>query len=283
MIIGINWLREHNPEIDWNSGTLQFNRCPSFTGARREYIHFLHPSGEEPTRRRLQGSIPETPEIEPPYDNDPRNQPAYPIPCLQPSPLFKVPKDFYNIHINLLDIYASKGISTCLAAKASKHKKLTTMDDILQGPYADFADIFSQEGFDKLPPHQKWDHAIDLKPDYVEWNTKVYPLWQDQEPALNKFIDQNLASGWIRVSKSPVSVGFFFVDKKDGKFRPTQDYQELNKNTVKNSYPLPLSSDVVDKLRNTKYFTKIDIRAGFSNIHICQGHSTPLTNPCWST
>ena len=98
------------------------------------------------------------------------------------------------------------------------------MDDILQGPYADFADVFSQEGFDELPPHRKWDHAIDLKPDYVEWNMKVYPLRQDQEPALNEFIDQNLASGRIRVSKSPVSVGFFFVDKKDGKFRPMQDY-----------------------------------------------------------
>ena len=162
-------------------------------------------------------------------------------------------------------------ISTRLAAEASKHKKLTTMDDILRGPYADFADVFSQEGFDELPPHRKWDHAIDLKPDYVEWNTKVYPLRQDQEPALNEFIDQNLASGRIRISKSPVSVGFFFVDKKDGKFRPTQDYRELNKNTVKNSYPLPLISDVVDKLRNAKYFTKIDIRAGFSNIRIREG------------
>ena len=77
----------------------------------------------------------------------------------------------------------------------SKHKKLITMDNILQGPFADFADVFSQEGFDELPPHQKWDHVIDLKPDYVEWNTKVYPLRQDQEPALNEFIDQNLASG----------------------------------------------------------------------------------------
>ena len=44
---------------------------------------------------------------------------------------------------------------------------------------------------------------------------------------------------------------FFFVDKKDGKLWPTQDYCYLNEWTIKNAYPLPLISDIIDKLRGS--------------------------------
>jgi len=46
---------------------------------------------------------------------------------------------------------------------------------------------------------------------------------------------------------------FFFVDKKDGKLQPCQDYRALNKGTIKNTYPLPLISKLIDKLKGTKY------------------------------
>ena len=64
---------------------------------------------------------------------------------------------------------------------------------------------------------------------------------------------------------------FFFVDKKDGKLQPTQDYQYLNEWTIKNAYPLPLISDIIDKLQGSKYFTKLDIRWGYNNVWIKEG------------
>ena len=64
---------------------------------------------------------------------------------------------------------------------------------------------------------------------------------------------------------------FFFVDKKDGKLRPVQDYRRLNDITVKNAAPLPLIPDLIDKLHNAHYFTKLDIRWGYNNIRIRQG------------
>jgi hypothetical protein len=42
---------------------------------------------------------------------------------------------------------------------------------------------------------------------------------------------------------------FFFVDKKDGKLWPVQDYRKLNEITVKNAAPLPLIPDLVNKLQ----------------------------------
>ena len=64
---------------------------------------------------------------------------------------------------------------------------------------------------------------------------------------------------------------FFFVDKKDGKLRPCQDYRYLNKHTVKNTYPLPCITELLDKLKGAKYFTKLDVRWGYNNVRIKDG------------
>src|SRR5271168_588347 len=64
---------------------------------------------------------------------------------------------------------------------------------------------------------------------------------------------------------------FFFVGKKDGKLRPTQDYRHLNSGTKKNKYPLLLIQELIDRLKGKKYFTKLDVRWGYNNIRIKEG------------
>ena len=64
---------------------------------------------------------------------------------------------------------------------------------------------------------------------------------------------------------------FFFVKKKDGKLWPCQGYCYLNDWTVKNAYPLPLISELMDKLKGAKYFSKMDVWWGYNNIQIRQG------------
>lgn len=65
---------------------------------------------------------------------------------------------------------------------------------------------------------------------------------------------------------------FFFIKKKDGSLRPVQDYRKLNDMTIKNRYPLPLISELVNKLKGAKYFTKLDVRWGYNNIQIKEGN-----------
>ena len=59
-----------------------------------------------------------------------------------------------------------------------------------------------------------------------------------------------------------------FVPKKDGKKRMVQDYRYVNKFMVKNSYPLPLISDLVDNMGTKRVFTKMDLRWGYNNVRI---------------
>jgi hypothetical protein len=62
---------------------------------------------------------------------------------------------------------------------------------------------------------------------------------------------------------------FFFISKKDSDtLCPCQDYQYLNDGTMKNIYPLPLVSNLLDKLKGANIFTKLDIRWGYHNIRI---------------
>lgn len=122
-----------------------------------------------------------------------------------------------------------------------------------------------------MPGPRKWDHAIELKEGFTSKPAKVYQLSNAERIAMNKFIDENLEKGYIRPSKSPMASSFFFVPKKDGKLRPCQDYQYLNKWTKKNSYPLLLISTLVDKLKDAKFFTKMDICWGYNNVCIHEG------------
>ena len=62
---------------------------------------------------------------------------------------------------------------------------------------------------------------------------------------------------------------FFFVKKKKaGKLCSCQDYWYLNSHTIKNAYPLPLISNLIDKLQGLLIFTKFDVWWGYNNVLI---------------
>jgi len=63
----------------------------------------------------------------------------------------------------------------------------------------------------------------------------------------------------------------FFVGKKDGSKRMVMDYHNLNDQIVKNNYPLPLITDLINNMESQRVFTKMDLWWGFNNIKIKKG------------
>ena len=88
----------------------------------------------------------------------------------------------------------------------------------------------------------------------------MYPLSREEREEMYEFIQEQLRKGYIRPLKSPQTALVFFVGKKDSKKRMVQDYRYLNEWTIKNNYPLPLISDVVENISTKKVFTKMDLR-----------------------
>ena len=169
------------------------------------------------------------------------------------------------------EINATQNISQRLAEEALKKEPKKEFDDLVPKEYHSFKDVFSKESFDELPPKKPWDHAIELKPGSEPHTTKVYPLAPNEQAQLDEFLAENLKSGRIRPSKSPMASPVFFIKKKDGSLRLVQDYRKLNEMTIKNSYPLPLISELVTKLRKARWYTKLDVRWGYNNVRIKEG------------
>ena len=85
--------------------------------------------------------------------------------------------------------------------------------------YHDFADVFSKSKAGKLADHQPYDLKITLDEGTVPPFGPIYSLFQEELAALRKFINENLATGFIRPSRSPCGAPVLFIRKKDGSLR----------------------------------------------------------------
>jgi len=84
-------------------------------------------------------------------------------------------------------------------------------------------------------------------------------------------VNDQLRKRYIRPSKSPQILPVFFISKKDRSKRIVMDYHNLNKQTVKNNYLLPLIIDLIDNMGSKRVFTKMDLQWGFNNVRIKKG------------
>jgi len=100
---------------------------------------------------------------------------------------------------------------------------------------------------------------------------RIYPLPKNKREKVQNFVEDQLRKGYIRPSKSPQTSPVFFVGKKNRSKRMVIDYHNLNDQTVKNNYPLPLIMDLIDNMGSKKVFTKMDLRWGFNNVRIKKG------------
>src|SRR5437762_10183482 len=69
----------------------------------------------------------------------------------------------------------------------------------------------------------------------------------------------------------PFSSPVLFVKKPDGSLRLCVDYRKLNEITIKNRYALPLMSELFDRLKNAKYFTRLDMYDAYNQLRIAPG------------
>jgi len=141
--------------------------------------------------------------------------------------------------------------------------------------------VFRKKQSERMPIRKVWDHPIEVKKGFVLRKGKMYPLSREEQKEVREFVKEQLRKGYIWLSKSPQMALVFFVEKKDGKKRMVQDYRYLNEWTIKNNYPLPLISDVLENIGMKKVFTKMDLRWGYNNIRIKEGDEwkTAFTTP----
>src|SRR5258708_9666745 len=167
-------------------------------------------------------------------------------------------------------ICATSTPSQRLAEEAQAQQACLSGSTILEC-YKDFADVFLEEAFAHLPPCKAWDHAIDLHHDAKLPRGRMFPLSPAEQKELDEFLRENLANRCIHPSKSPIGAPVFFIKKKEGSLHLVQDYQKLNKIMIKNSYLLPLVSNVLTRLCDAEWFRSLDLCWGFNNVQLKEG------------
>jgi hypothetical protein len=133
---------------------------------------------------------------------------------------------------------------------------------------SEFPDILPQDLPSELPPDRGMPFKIETEPGATPVNRPIYRLSPSELEELRRTLDDLLAKGFIRPSNSPWGAPVLFAPKKDGGLRFCIDYRGLNKQTIKNAYPLPRADDLIDQLQGAEYFSKIDLCSGYWQIPI---------------
>eukprot|EP00253_Pinus_taeda_P027708 PITA_27708 len=143
--------------------------------------------------------------------------------------------------------------------------KGSIMDDI--PVVCEFADVFPEE-IPGLPPKRNLDFTIELVPGAAPVSRAPYRMSVPELTELKMQLQELLDKKYIRPSVSPVGAPVLFFKKNDGTFRMCIDYQQLNKLTVKNKYPLPRIDELFDQVKGATIFSKFDLRFGYHQIII---------------
>ncbi|GJP30443.1 hypothetical protein CLOM_g1710 [Closterium sp. NIES-68] len=132
----------------------------------------------------------------------------------------------------------------------------------------EFQDILPDNLPNELQPYRTHQHEIMEESGSKPTFRAPYRLSPAELTYMKKQIEYLLAKGLIRPSTSPYGAQVLFTTKPDGSLRMCIDYRALNKQTIKNKYPIPRIDDLLDQLRGATVFSKLDLRAGYWQIRM---------------
>ncbi|GBE77504.1 hypothetical protein SCP_0103790 [Sparassis crispa] len=76
--------------------------------------------------------------------------------------------------------------------EASAAGKPKTIEELVPNYLHDLKSVFEKKAAKHFPKTRPWDHAIDLKPDFIPCDCKVYPLSLKEQGAMDDFLEENL-------------------------------------------------------------------------------------------
>ena len=231
VILGMPWLRCHNPEINWRTGEVKMTRCWDECGKKWKTGRQMKPGWQKQEER----------------EEKERRRPT----IEEEKMIARIVEEKENEQEDLIELRAT--------------------EEMVPRRFHKYLKVFEKKDSERMLTKKIWDHAIDLREGFIPKKGKIYPLLRVEREEVQEFVKDQLRKKYIRLLKSPQTSLVFFVPKKDGKKRMVQGYRYLNSWMIKNNYPLPLILDLIDSIGKKKVFTKIDLQWGYNNVRIKEG------------
>src|SRR5467141_3104534 len=215
IVLGYCWLTHYNPSIDWVLGSIFFRQPSQHESEISPSIKTLPSSAPLPN---IRDSVPELSKSVPPVE--PRKPP-------------EVTLINATVYSRTSKLEGSKCFQLWISLPEVNGHSETTSEipvDMSSVPedYHDFVDMFSKSKAGKLADHRPYDLKITLDEGTTPPYGLIYSLSKEELAALCKFIDENLATGFIHPSFSPHGAPVLFIQKKDGSLRLCINFQGLN-------------------------------------------------------
>src|SRR5260221_9989332 len=238
VVLGYNWLTQHNPSIDWVETKITFQDLRK--GRTPEKLLSLTPEAidihlvSERTMKKLSQETGSTTFL------------LSPIDTLWPAPHW-------------------------LKARAAATDPPEDPLSVIPMEYLEFCDIFFGDKANVLAPHRPYNLKINLEEGAKPFHGPIYSLSPPELSALREFLEENIKNGFICPSKLPWGSPVLFMKKKDSSLRLCMDFRALNRVTEKDRYPLPLIPDLLNSPAPARIYSKIDLKHAYHLVCIVEG------------
>jgi len=227
MVLGHNWLTCYNLLIDWVLGSISFrpmNQEESPALVKAWSVHTPFP---------MQSDLPsESPQLSPTISE---KAPLKPHISLINRIVFQRASRLPGSEVFSLNL-GNPRLTARAPTSASDPKDLESIPI----EYHKYSDVLSKSRTDFLAPHRPYNLKINMEEGASVPAGLIYSLSATELETLREFIDENLSTGFIRLTNSPHGAPVLFVKKKDGSLRLCVDYRGLNRVSKKDHYPYPL-------------------------------------------
>ena len=157
-----------------------------------------------------------------------------------------------------------------LTVEEREEQILQKVSPDVRGKLKELVDEFKDVFLDTLPkgrpPKRDIVHEIRTEEGAKLPSWPPYRLGPAEQDEMEEQVKDLLAQGFIRPSASLYGAPILFVPKKDGRWRMCIDYHALNKQTVKDQFPLPRIDSLLERLGQAMVFTKLDLASGYHQI-----------------
>lgn len=109
------------------------------------------------------------------------------------------------------------------------------------------------------------EHRIRMK-DETPFKQRYMLTNPAKQKIISDLVDELLETGCIEPAHSPYSSPIVLAPKKNGKWRLCCDFRQLNSRSVPDAYPLPRINSILERLRDAKYFSTLDLKNGYWQI-----------------
>ena len=180
VILSMSWLKHYNPEINWKTGEVKMTRCPDEYEKKWRVGKQMKPGWKKQEEKK---------------EKKERRRPM----IKEVKIIERIMKEKENEEEDLIE--------------------LRVIDEIVPRQFHKYLKVFEKKDSERMPMRKIWNHAIDLKEEFVPKKDKIYSLSRIEREEIQKFVKNQLRKGYIRPLKLLQTSLVFFVPKKDGKKR----------------------------------------------------------------